>query len=186
MTKHVRVWTVVVLSMAVVFSMPAVSSNVLAAGPDASMVEDAIGFREDFGLRHDHDFVEATFDDPKFSDVDWGVPLNDDELQDLARRVRSQQAITGVLDWANKSEDSGGVYLDQKRDGRPVFLVANHVAEFKEELEERMPGGADYDVEVVDRTLARLTATKDRISDDWDVLRKQGVYLIYVQVDVPR
>ena len=147
-------------------------------------VQAAMSFRHDFGLREDEDYVTASFDDPDFSDGDWGIPLNRAELDDLAGRVNDNQSILGVIEWAHDRSDTGGVYLDQKRGGMPVFLFVDRMKHFRDEFAERMPASIDFEVELVDHSLAELTAVKDDITRDWFDLRKQGIYLVYSQVDV--
>jgi len=110
--------------LAVVLALPGVA---VAAEPSAPQVRDAIQFREDFGFRSDRAYVRRTFDDPDFSDTTWGVPLDAVELADLQQRQEARSLMGDAIGYATNQPDTGGLYIDQRHHGWPVFLFTGDI-----------------------------------------------------------
>lgn len=104
---RVVVVMVVALGAAIVTAAPA-GRTVLAADPTDTQVAEAIQFRETFGLRSGEDYVRRSFNDETFSSSDWNVPLDDDEVADLARRTEIRDSLPPAIRYLSEQFGPGG------------------------------------------------------------------------------
>jgi hypothetical protein len=77
---------------------------------------------------------EAAADTARYSSVDYGVPLNDDELKELARRAKIQEDMDPFVEKLAENDTYAGVYLDQQSHGAPVFMFTADIPERTDEL----------------------------------------------------
>jgi hypothetical protein len=85
---------------------------------------------------------------------------------------------------AQDSPAFAGAYIDRERGGVPVFLVTDPQAELVSVIEELVPDEVPVEVNVVERSLAELTAMKREISSSVDDLLEAGVDVTETAVSV--
>ena len=161
--------------LAVVLALPGVA---VAAEPSAPQVRDAIQFREDFGFRSDRAYVRRTFDDPDFSDTTWGVPLDAVELADLQQRQEARSLMGDAIGYATNQPDTGGLYIDQRHHGWPVFLFTGDIEAHRSAIDARLPDSVQFTIRKVTRSWAGLLAMQDAIDAHRRELAKAGVTLV--------
>jgi hypothetical protein len=102
-----------------------------ASSVDASPAEvDAVRFRDTFGFANGLAFVRAAAAEPsRYSNLDYGVPLDAAEVAELARRAAIQAAIDPMVEQVAANDTFAGMYLDQRSGGAPVFLFTAGLAD---------------------------------------------------------
>jgi hypothetical protein len=166
--------------LALMAGMPAESR---AADPSAQRIRDAVQFRESFGLRSDRPYVRHSFRDPDFSATEWGVPLDAAEVADLQHRVEARSLMGDAIGYANGQADSGGLYIDQRNHGWPVFLFTGDLESHQAAIDALLPDSVPFTVRRVSHTWAELLAMKDAIESDVDGLAREGVRVVSLGPD---
>jgi hypothetical protein len=180
-TSPVAVGLLVICALVALMTAPPAVS--LAADPSPQRIRDAVHFREDFGLRSDRAYVRNSFGDPAFSDGDWGLPLDPDELADLRHRVEIQSALGPAIGYATSQSASGGVYIDQRNHGWPVFLFTGDLDTHTAAIKERLPDWVRFSVRMVARSWADLLGMKDAVEKDGRQLGREGVTIVSLGPD---
>lgn len=112
-----------------VLLMPAFPATAVTADPmnsassaDAIPSEaDAIRFRATFGFDSSLALVRvASAESSRYSNMDYGVPLDAAEVAELTRRATIQAAIDPIVEQVAANDTFAGMYLDQ-RAGGPRF-----------------------------------------------------------------
>lgn len=136
----------------------------------------AARFRETFGLKDSPEYIDRSFRArDEFPNMDWGVPLSDDEAADLRRRDRIREGWKEAIAYAYEQPDFGGFYFDQRKGGRAVFRFAEDRADHERAIEAMAPGGGEMTVEAAEYSLRELKRVQDAIFDDADDLIAQGI-----------
>lgn len=163
-------------------------SGTYAQGREASPVEvrNAIAFRESFGLEAGRSFVEGTMTDPAYSQVPYSIPLSEQELADMGRRLDVQMTMGPAVGYAMDQPGYAGVYLDQDRQGRPTFLFTRKDGARDSEIGRRLGDDVAYDVREVDHSLDRLNEVKYEVIEDISRIWDAGVFVVEVGPDVRR
>ena len=144
---------------------------------------DAIRFRTTFGLPADLDFVRATLSDvANYSSEAYGVPLADDEVTELLRRASIEDALPLAIDIAREAGGFAGVYLDQPRGGRPIFMTTRPTEELRVALASALPVGANVELVAATRTEADLAKLKESIEADRPSWLSSGVHIVRVGI----
>lgn len=165
--------------------MPAAAQQEEPVGE--ARLQGAIDFRESMGLRDGRGFVKSTFVDGKtFSDRTWGVPLSDDEANDIAERVERQGHLGPAIKYAKSADDFAGMYIDQKDGGLPHFMFTGSIGRHRERIADLLPKGDDFAVDEADRTWKELKDITDRITDDMPQLGKDGLEVDVVSPQAAR
>lgn len=176
---------VVPLSVAMVVAMVSVTPSLgLTGTSDEREIDRAQRFRESFGLRSDRSFVEDTYSRANLRSDDWGVPLTETENEELYRRVRRAHAVVPAIEVARKRDGFAGLYLDQKRDGIPVFQFASKRAAAEDALKDVVSGATTFEVVKVDRSEDDLERLKNRIEARDAELADSGVDVVSILNDV--
>ena len=126
----------------------------------------AKSFRAKFGLRADPVFVDATFGDKRFSNRDWGVPLDSAEAAEIRRRVDVQESLGKALRKAAAEPDSAGAYFDGKAGDTPVFLTKRDPTKARGALGGLIPGNVAAQFQQVRFSTKELHALQERINAD--------------------
>jgi hypothetical protein len=151
----------------------------------ADAIDAEVEFRSTFGLRNDPDYVAlASKGGPEFSNLDWGVPLSNDEVAELQRRLDVRESLGPAIAYAIAQPSYAGIYIDQLRGGLPVFLFTDVSSVDASELAGLAGGSTKIEIAAATRTLKELTATKGAISAARDQLRDAGVDITSVSVHV--
>ena len=122
--------------------------------------------------------MRRSFLDPDFSATEWGVPLDAAEVADLQHRVEARSLMGDAIGYANSQADSGGLYIDQRDHGWPVFLFTGDLESHKAAIDALLPDSVHFTVREVSRTWAELLAMKDAIESDLDRLAREGVRVV--------
>jgi hypothetical protein len=156
-----------------------------ADGTDTSLIDatpseaDAIRFRSTFGFESSLAFVRsAAADGSRYSNVDYGVPLDAAEVAELNRRAAIQEAIDPMVEKASTNDTFAGVYLDQKAGGAPVFMFTAGISDRAKELSEFVPAEFGFRTESAARTYRELTEVNDQIASSWERLRAEGIDIV--------
>lgn len=173
-----------VLACATSGSVLAVQEDRESASSEGATVDEAVRFRSTFGLRADDQFVRDTFASPLYSSDAYGVPLSEAEQAELFRRARIETALdAGALEFAQAQPGYAGVYLDQQRDGRPVFLYAGGgTASLVDALAALLPRDARVEVRDAVRTMKELVDLKSRIEADVKGWAQEGITVLRVSI----
>ncbi|MFN8520358.1 MAG: hypothetical protein U0667_13400 [Chloroflexota bacterium] len=171
-----------VLLAGAALAVPSASSG--ADDPSMDEVNHAAHFRGSVGFRDGRDFVETTYQDrASFPDDSWGIPLSVDEADDLKARVKVQNSLGDAQEYSRSRERYAGVYVDQLRDGLPVFLFTGDADRYRDEIAERLPKGIEFETRTVERTWDELLDLQARISSDDEELAKDGIRYVRAGVD---
>jgi hypothetical protein len=168
--------------------LSAISSFMLPTGSlaaDATADEnDATRFRETFGLQADLAFVRTTLDDTRYSSEAYGVPLTSAEVSELFRRARIETSIGDALDVARSQPGFAGVYLDQQRGGRPIFMFTSVDPTITSRLAALLPEGANVEIRDATYTEAELMELKAQVESQFADWQADGVVILAVGIDV--
>jgi hypothetical protein len=126
-----------------------------AATLDDSALRDAVRFRTDVGFDTSTSIVEASFGDPSYSSEEWGIPLSRAELDNIAARSHVREAVQPAFGIARTQGGFAGVFIDQKRNGLPVFLSTDATG-LRAVLDEVVPKGILYETRQVARSTSDL------------------------------
>lgn len=178
--RHTRqsAWLTAIFAGVVVAMLAPSAKGAAPASAGEVAINDAMEFRETFGLRADAQFVKEAAEDPNFSDVAWGVPLNKSELADLERRVEVREAIGPAVGYLLQQPDEAGFYTDQLDGGIPVFLFAGNIESHRAALATLLPDWVTYRVRQVDRSRSELNQIKNAVVDDATRLAVAGAELV--------
>jgi hypothetical protein len=153
--------------------------NVSAVGADDATPKELANstrFRESFGLRDSPEYVERSFRARgEFSNMDWGVPLSEDEAADLQRRDRIREGWREAITYAREQPEFAGFYFDQRKGGRAVFRFTKDRGEHERRIEMMAPGGGEMTVETAAYSLRELKQVQDAIFEDVDKLINEGI-----------
>jgi hypothetical protein len=175
--------TPVALAKAPGGSMPPRSS--LLAADDAGGSDAATRFRQQFGLRADRDYVDSSTRDSKsFPNLDWGIPLSEDEAADLQSRLSIQDGLRDAIEFAAAEPSYAGTYLDQLRGGLPVFLFTDVAATDRVQLAAKIKVPTEIAIAPAKWTLEELMATKRTVAKSRESLRTAGVNVTSVSIDI--
>jgi hypothetical protein len=158
-------------------------SSFAANEPSAEDRDYAVSFRANLGFQHGEQFVLDSFADPTFSDAQWGLPLSPAEAANLADRLRLRQRIQEAIDYAASRADYAGMYLDQPAGGTPIFFFTESVAERRSEIEDRLPGGTEFEVRFAPRSLEQLERLADQIAAHVKEFKRQGIPIVEIGSD---
>jgi hypothetical protein len=140
-------------------------------------LDEAVRFRTQMGFDARPTFVESTLHDSLYDSSLWGVPLSMKEQADLSNRMSDREQLEDAISAATAREDFGGIYLDQKRGGLPVFLTTGSPSAFTAAIDPKIPADIAFEVVAVDRTYAALETLQGQLDADRDQLRKDGIDL---------
>jgi hypothetical protein len=167
-------------------SLPVAVTRAQGNEATRAAVDSAIAFRESFGLRAGREFVEDSLTRGGYSRVPYGIPLSDDELADMRHRLDIQMSLGPATVYASDQPGYAGVYLDQDRGGRPVFLFTRDDSDRDATIGRRLGDDIAYDVRLVEYSLDRLRDVKYEVMDDvaraWDA----GVFVVSIGPDIER
>lgn len=79
-----------------------------------------------------------------------------------------------------------GIYLDQERRGRPVFLFTRQDADRDAAIGRRLEDHVAYDVRNIDYSLAHLREVKYEVIADIERIRDAGILVVSVGPDIER
>lgn len=174
------------LAAAIAVAVGAVVPLSASAANDREIAE-ADHFRRSMGLASGIDVARQSLADPdKYSDRRWGVPLTRAEATEMERRAAERPKVQPAIDYADAEASSAGMYLDQTKGAKPVFLFTRDIEKHREAIGKRLPEGIDFAVEKVDYSMNELSALQSRITDDIDVLTANGIPVAQVGVGVER
>jgi len=155
-----------------------VSASPQPAGPEpveisARDLEEAIRFRETFGLRADVFWIRKVAADPESRGrVEFGVLLTPDEFADMNRRnsigvdaikrMVSDYGLAHPEDWAE-------LFTDQQRGGILVAQFSANVDEHRDALLGKLGPDAPLEIREVEWSYADLRARADTLrgTEDW-------------------
>lgn len=161
--------------------VPSISAGADGGGVDPQALERAIRFRETSSFRADETFVRETLQHTsKYDAAQFGIPLDDDEIRELERRLAIQRSLSPAKRAAATLPDTAGFYIDQSAGGRPVFLVAGDPVRHRAALEPLVDTA--FEVRVVERSLAQLTELQERIVNEVENLAGDGITVTAVGV----
>jgi hypothetical protein len=145
-------------------------------GTDAAVPEwvvaRAVSERANWGLAADPETVASMLASGRdVGSARWGIPMTAEEEQqlDLPGRMRfASEVKRTVVPFVDALRSSGGVYIDQQRDGSLVVLLTEPSAQIETEIARRMPvDRRGFRVERVAHTEARLRAALARAWEAW-------------------
>lgn len=174
-------FTVLILLMptfpATAFTADPVEGTSSAAATRAEA--NAIRFRETFGFQSGLAFVRAAAEEQsRYSNMDYGVPLDTAEVAELNRRAAIQEAIDPMVEKVATNDTFAGVYLDQKAGGVPVFMFTADLSERTEGLSRIVPAEFGFRTRLAARTYEELTRLNDRIESTWEQLKAEGIDIV--------
>jgi hypothetical protein len=172
-----------ILAMAIAIAGLAPSLVRSTESATAERVEDALRFREAFGLRSDIDFVSQIAADPTADVETFGVPLSKSEIADLMDRAKIREDFTPALARAIESPGYAGAYIDQLRHGQPVILTTDPDA-LRVALSSVSDSAALAEVQVAKHSLAELQEMKATFTGTRDELERQGIDVVSVGIDI--
>jgi hypothetical protein len=156
---------------------PAVSTSPQAtvALPQLSTheLEEAIRFRETFGLRADVFWIRQVAADPESrGHAEFGVLLTPDEFADMMRRNSiGLDAIKGIVSDYGRAhpEDWAELFTDQQRGGILVAQFSANVDEHREALLGQLGPDSPLEIREVKWSYAELRAKADTLrgTEDW-------------------
>ncbi len=139
----------------------------------------AIRFRETFGFESSLEFVRAAAANPtRYSDDEYGVPLDDVELSELQRRSEIRAAIDPLVKAAAKHETFAGLYFDQHAGGVPVFMFTADLPDREADLAKIVPPEFDFQTRLATRTYQQLTEVNERFASTWNDLKAEGIDIV--------
>ena len=146
-------------------------------------LQQAVRFREAFGLRRDHDWVLEVSFDPS-SSHDFGVALTADEVRELARRANAADTLPSVMvAYGELQPGWAGTSIDQRRAGLVVAHFAEDADVHRDRLEQLLPAEG-WDVVGVEHSLDRLRAVEQSILADEAWFATIDAKLVSLGVDV--
>ncbi len=163
------------------------ASPVAAQAPNA---RGAIEFRESFGLDSDQAHLDHLVAS-RTSVERWGVPLSVAEEEDLDERVRIQESLTPLADWAEANPDAtGGVWLDQTASRGSGVVVRVGVLPGKEAARDAVlvlaPPGIAIEFTPAAFSLADLAKAEEAVLASWAEMLDSGVDLTGTRLDTAR
>ncbi len=150
---------------------------------DVAELQNAIAFREIFGLSSDSETARKAATSPD-SSRNYGVPLSAAEEKELDRRAQVEEDSYAAAAFGRKDGSWAGFYFDQHARGIPVFLFAGDVSAMRSRVADQLPDGMDFAVEQVPRTLSQLRETRDAIAASFDDLRAAGIRVMSAGLDI--
>lgn len=155
------------------FLLLGIGTAVQAAEPSDYEVRAASQIRALFGLPDDLDEVRNLLtggDD--VGTLDWGVAMTKSEADeiDIGDRVRFLDSLEeDILPYVRKLPEFGGVWQDQRHNGRLVVMVTSDAENIREQIDERMPGSSrGVIVRTVDHDYAELDRAFRRAMERWN------------------
>lgn len=173
--------------IAVVLLIPTSAGNVRTAVPDVSASSadptaseaDALRFRATFGLQGGLEFVRSAARDPsRYSNMDYGVPLDAAEVAELTRRATIQATIDLIVEKVAANDTFAGMYLDQRAGGMPVFMFTADIADREEQLSRIVGTAFTFRTRLAIRTYEEFTSINDQIASSWDRLKADGIDIV--------
>lgn len=165
--------TAVLFSFVLLFN----TQSVTAVSPvDPQTLDTAIRYRASFGFSTDVALVTALEVDSA-ADRHYSVALSPDERTEMDRRMRMQELLPPLLEYAQTYPNSfGGMHVDQASGGVVHFAFTGDAATHRVKLEAlAAPIGAVVRVREVARTDLELRAFTDEIAQDAGFHRVIGV-----------
>jgi hypothetical protein len=134
-------------------------------------LDDAKIFREAFALRADEAWIIEVWRSPDADRLTFGVPLTQEEVDELTRRASSIDQISGVVGEYGRAHpaDWGGAFVDHAAGGVLVAQFKSNVAAHGAALMALVRPGAQLTVREVRWSLAELQALGSRfnLNDPW-------------------
>jgi hypothetical protein len=152
---------------------PTVSEGTEAEPTADADVARAMVERRTWGLSADRASVEALLASGRDVGTEqWGIPMTDEEhaALDLTGRMDFASEIKlAAVPFINALAASGGVYLDQERDGELVVLLTETSDEIEAAIAARMPASSrGFRIATVTHSEADLRGALQRAWDVWD------------------
>jgi len=139
--------------------------------PNAKDMEEARRFRTSFGLRSDDAWIVQVAADPNASDHAFGIPLTQEEVDELGNRQVAIDAIREVVTQygLDHPEDWAGAWIDQKRGGILVAAFSGSFERHRTALLSQVHPTAPLEILEVERSLQELKTEAARLDpyDPW-------------------
>ena len=108
------------------------------------------------------------------------------ELVNPKGRIRGERAVVRAERVLATRADYAGLYLDNERDGLPVYLFTGDLDSAIEQLRESLGAVAAFEVREVERSSSELATIRQAITDATEELRRQGIDIVEIGTDVRR
>lgn len=145
--------------------------------------QDELGFRRDFGLNTDPEFVAQLMTNPAAYEGGYGVALTPDELSDLQRRLEIQNQIGPLKGFAEAQPSFAGLWFNQRRGGVITVAFAGSAPTYREVIEALAPTGSTVEVIDVQYSWAQLEETLELVERDRLSLKKEGLWIRELGID---
>lgn len=152
------------LAMSLVF--PSASTTATQAEQSHELTE-SLKFRETFGLRSDAGYVLSLVTDASLPRAEWGVPLTDQELNEMDRRRSISEALDDLYAYIGSTEDTfGGLFIDQAAGGVVDVAFTKDPESHHSALIKLLPPDTALRSRVVDHTWRELQQLQDVVNGD--------------------
>ena len=159
--------------------------------PTEALIEQTIAVREKFGFNADKEFVRELLTDPErfnalVGRVTGGHYATPAEIEELANRLRVQDEAIEIMRRLRDDPNFAGVYVDQQGTMRLGFtggtegLASQRLIETQDDPET----AARMQAFAATRSLGDLESLRDRVIDAIPDLRRAGIQISEVAVDI--
>lgn len=158
-----------------------------SAAADSEALAEALRFRAMFGLSTDPRLVAQLEADAGAHYAEHPVPLTPEEKRDLDQRQFVQEHKQGLMLFGLAHPEMwGGLWTDQKREGRLIVQVVGDAEPHLSAIASLAPEGAVLELRPVSRTIADLERLQTAIEADWRRIDSLGVSMYAVGLAVER
>lgn len=157
----------------------------LTASRDPAL-DEAIRFRETFGLRADDSYVSDVARDPSATSAEFGIPLLPFELAELRERAADARSTAAVTREYGREVPSqfGGAYIDPDT-STVVALFTADLDSHRDHLRARLLPGVSVELRQVANTELELNRIQDRIEANREWAEERGPRFGSHEVDIP-
>lgn len=178
------------LALGVVLALsPGVADAQEPPSPTAAAIDNAIHFRQEFGLNSDLAHVRSVEAGEDAHQVGYPVPMTADERAAWDRRAQVEAGLEPLLAYGEARPDEfGGLWVDQAAGGIVDVGFVGNAEAHRAAIEALSPEGATLRLHAVANTVGALEALQVAIGDDVDFQKALDieVQLTYVSVSENR
>jgi hypothetical protein len=145
-------------------------------------IADAVDFRRSFGFVSDATVVAAYEADDSLN-RDYGVPLTQSEVAEMARRDAVAVAVGPMVAELRQTDGFAGLFIDQAAGGVVDMAFVGEVPLPPDWTGRHLPPGTEVRFRTADYSYAELRELQDLVTNDWLRLEADGLPMVSVGVD---